>query len=345
MPEPSKYDRIKFSKSGTQRLFLLEAKKSLGMNGREFAHKFGICQRTLTDWTHEKISISLVIAQEISKFTKIPIPKDHKVIDWRIHWQNAGKIGGKNRYAMYGSVTIDEQHRKDKWKEWWNSIGQHKKNSPGFQDLIKIKIPRRNKLLAEFAGIMLGDGGVNPYHVTVTLSNSETQYILFVSKMISKLFGVIPKIYRLKYAEAVNIVSNRKQLVDFCQKIGLVKGNKVQQQIDIPLWIKKNRQFSQACIRGLIDTDGCFYTNSYYSHAKRYSYFKIAFTSASVPLINSVAKILIDFGIKARISKNKKDVRIESNQYVLKYINEIGSHNSKHLQKIKEWKNKNNVLK
>ena len=126
--------------------------------------------------------------------------------------------------------------------------------------------------------------------------------------MINELFGVIPKICKLNNAEAVKIAVNRKQLVDFCQKIGLVKGNKVRQQIDIPQWIKNNKKFSIACIRGLIDTDGCFYTNSYYSHGKKYFYFKIAFTSASRPLINSVAGALMNFGIKARISNNFKDV-------------------------------------
>lgn len=84
--------------------------------------------------------------------------------------------------------------------------------------------------------------------------------------------------------------------------------------------------------------NGCFYINSYIVGGKKYSYFKIAFTSASVPLINSVAKTLINFGIHARISKNHKDVRIEDRQYVLKYIQDIGSHNNKHLQKIEKWK-------
>jgi len=50
--------------------------------------------------------------------------------------------------------------------------------------------------------------------------------------------------------------------------IGLVLGNKVKQQIDIPEWIKSNNNFSLACVRGIIDTDGCFYTNSHYINSK-----------------------------------------------------------------------------
>ena len=121
--------------------------------------------------------------------------------------------------------------------------------------------------------------------------------------------------------------------------------NEVKKQVDIPEWIKENEIFLKACIRGLIDTDGCFYTNSYYVNGKKYSYFKIAFTNASAPLISSVFTALVKFGFKARISKNNKDVRIEGTQYVNKYVDEIGSHNNKHLEKIEKWKNIRNMLK
>ena len=115
-------------------------------------------------------------------------------------------------------------------------------------------------------------------------------------------------------------------------------GNKVVHQVDIPEWIKNNKAFSRECIRGLFDTDGCFFVHNYVSKGRKYSYLKIAFTSASLPLLSSVAKTLINFGFNVRITKNHKDVRIEDSKYVLKYIREIGSHNQKHLDKIKKWK-------
>lgn len=72
-----------------------------------------------------------------------------------------------------------------------------------------------------------------------------------------------------------------------------------------------------------------------YCWRKKYSYLKIAFTSASIPLVISVREILINFGFNVRISKNHKDIRIEDNKYVCKYIKEIGSNNDKHLQRMK----------
>ncbi len=150
--------------------------------------------------------------------------------------------------------------------------------------------------------------------------------------MINNLFSIAPKIYNIKGAKAVKIVVNRKKLVDFCQDIGLVKGNKIKHQIDIPNWIKENSDFSKACVRGLIDTDGCFYNNTYVVNGKKYFYFKIAFISASKPLISAVAKILRSMGIKVIIDKNFRDIRIVERQYVLKYIKEIGSHNQKQMK-------------
>ncbi len=208
-----------------------------------------------------------------------------------------------------------------------------------------IRIPKKDNFLASFTGIMLGDGGVAPYHIHITLSNKEVKYKNYIVKLIKHLFRIDPKIHKLKYANAIDIVVQRKQLVDFCQSIGLVLGNKVKQQIDVPIWIKENKEFSKECLRGLIDTDGCFYTNTYFSNGKKYKYLKIAFTSASKPLISSVLNTLNEFGYKARITKDKKDVRIENSEHVLKYIQEIGTNNDKHLQKINDWKKYKSMLK
>ncbi|OGI46759.1 hypothetical protein A2121_00075 [Candidatus Nomurabacteria bacterium GWB1_40_6] len=345
MLESYKNARVKFNKKGIQKNYILKVKKLLRITGSKLAKKLNISQRTLSDWSREKFHISYIGAQKLYKISGVPVPSPNIIIEWKEHLRKIGKIGGKNRIKIYGKIALNEEYRNKKWREWWQKIGQYKKNAPGFQSLIEIKIPKKNKRLAEFVGIMLGDGGVAPYHIHITLSDKEKKYIKYTIKLITELFGLVPKIYKLKHAKAVDIVVQRKQLVNFCKEIGLVLGNKVKQQIDIPQWIKENKFFSKACIRGLVDTDGCFYSNSYYSNGKKYSYFKIAFTSASKPLIASVAKIFKSLEIKARISKNYKDVRIESSKYVNRYISEIGSNNSKHVEKIEKWKNYRNMLK
>lgn len=341
MHESFKNKRLKFSKKGHQRDFILTSKKSLNFTWIELSNKLNVSQRTLADWTREKFNISQDGAIKISQLVKKPIKGKYKIVELKDHLRKIGKEGGKNRFYLYGKVTLDEEYRNKKWKEWWNKTGQHKKIAQGFQSIIKIRTPRNSYKLAEFIGIMLGDGGVAPYHIHITLSNKEKEYSKYVSNLVTELFGVVPKLRKLKYANAVNIVIQRKQLVDFCQKVGLVKGNKIKQKIDIPEWIKKNKKFAKACLMGLIDTDGCFFTNSYFVNEKKYSYFKIAFTNGSLPLIKSVGEILNNFGISTRTSKRMRqngwDIRIERLEHVKKYINEIGSHNQKHLDKIKNF--------
>lgn len=255
MLESYKNNRIKFNKKRTQRNFILKARELLKLKGFELAKRLNISQRTLTDWTREKITISQVAAQTLSKLANIPIPKDHSIVYWRVRFQNAGKIGGRNKFVKYGSVSIDEKYRKEKWREWWDTIGRYKKSPKGFQSIMKIKIPEKSKLLAEFIGILLGDGSISAYHIGVTLSSEEKNYIKYVSNLVQKLFGVSPKIFKHKFSRAVSIIVNRKLLVDFCQRVGFKMGNKVKNQIDMPSWIKENQLFSQACIRGLFDTD------------------------------------------------------------------------------------------
>lgn len=335
MLESFNKNRIHFNKKGLQRSFILEAQKSLGSTQRRLAQKLNISQRTLADWTKEEITISQIKAKELSKLSGIFIPSDYSIIDWNKRLKEIGKIGGQRYFEKYGKVGGNEEDRKKKWKEWWEKVGKFKKPAPGFKTLLKIKIPKKNKSLAEFIGILLGDGNISPYHVGVTLSSEEKKYSNYVQNLIKKLFGVTPKIHKHKLANAVNITINRKILVNFCQKVGFEMGNKITHQVDIPIWIKKNKAFSRECVRGLFDTDGCFFNHNYIVGGKRYSYLKIAFTSASIPLILSVREILINFGFNVRISKNHKDIRIEDGKYVLKYIKEIGSHNDKHLQRIK----------
>ncbi|KKR78236.1 MAG: hypothetical protein UU24_C0040G0007, partial [Candidatus Nomurabacteria bacterium GW2011_GWA2_40_9] len=235
MAKPFIQDRVRFSKKGLQRIFILESKKLLNVTWIEFAKKLKVNQRTLTDWAKERFHMSVPAMFTVVKLTKLPTPKNHTIVKWNDYLKMISKSGGRARFAKYGRVSIAEDLRKEKWRQWWESTGRYQKPALGFQVLVKIKKPKKSKLLAEFVGIMLGDGGVNKYHTSVTLSSKEKLYILYVSKMIKSLFGVTPKIYELKDAKAVRIVVNRKQLVDFCQDIGLVVGDKVRQQVAVPI--------------------------------------------------------------------------------------------------------------
>ena len=183
---------------------------------------------------------------------------------------------------------------------------------------------------------MLGDGGITNTQISITL-NRETDYdyIFYVKNLIKKLFDVEPGLRDDKKSLAKNIVVSRVELVDFCKMIGLKIGNKVKQEVDMPRWIKQNRKFMIACVRGLVDTDGSIFEHKYRVAGKLYRYKKMDFASSSWPLLSSVYVALKKLGLKPRITRDKKKIRLESVEDVKKYFSIIGSSNPKHLKRYK----------
>jgi hypothetical protein len=200
---------------------------------------------------------------------------------------------------------------------------------------LPILVPEPSSELAEFCGIMLGDGGISKYQVAVTLhSVDDKEYSVFVSDLIEKLFGIFPGCYKRISAQAITLVVSRIKLVEFLTEIcGLKSGNKIIQSADMPDWIKENTDFKIACVRGLVDTDGSVFTHRYISKDKEYTYKKLSFTSMSEPLLHSVLDTLQEIGLHSRIGSNH-DIRIDSKADMQAYFTEIGSHNPKHLKRF-----------
>ena len=168
----------------------------------------------------------------------------------------------------------------------------------------------------------------------VTLhSKDDKKYSHFVIKLIKKLFSVTASVYYGKKDLVIDLVVSRRELVKFSvEKLKLKQGDKIKQQVDIPDWIKRNKTYSIACVRGLIDTDGCVFTHRYKVNGKFYNYKKLSFTSYSAPLRQSVFNILQNIGLKPRLAQ-RKDVRLDSVEDMRRYFKIFNSHNPKHLKK------------
>ena len=253
-----------------QKLFLERSQKKLKLNNFEFAEKLGVHPRTLYDWKREKFSISLEAVKKIEEITNIKRSECAVMRDRFAHTSQAGKIGGKNNYIKNGNIGGEPKYRKKKWREWWNREGKNLK-----LDILqpkKINKPCKCAELAEFIGILLGDGNLNTYQVSVTLDKKEIEYCKFVSNLCQKLFGIKPSIRTDQKKSATSIVISRVELVLFLIKLGMKKGNKITNQVDIPQWIKQNKKFRVSCLRGLIDTDGSIIKHTYSSKNKIYTY-------------------------------------------------------------------------
>ncbi|MSU74660.1 hypothetical protein EXS57_02680 [Candidatus Kaiserbacteria bacterium] len=315
---------------GKQREFLEQVGKLL--KTADIARISHCSERTIRDWRREKFSIPLSVIHMLSTQAHIPVPKNIKIRNAYAHTSKAGKMGIAAVTEKYGRIPRNEKYRKEQWELWWESTGKLEK-SPLFESKAVYK-PRQDTNLAEFIGIMMGDGGISEYQVVITLHHiDDLEYSVFVTKMIKRLFKILPRIYHSPRKSVNSIVVSRKELVQYLHTMGLPIGNKIKQQFDIPAWIKRDRKFAMACVRGLIDTDGTIFTHRYKSKEKWYAYKKLSFTSASEPLRKSIYALLCVFGLNPRMTSD--DVRLDRVEDMKKYFSLIGSHNPKHLRRYK----------
>lgn len=336
MPELST-SRYQF-RTGLQKKFIEKVLERKHWTVSDLAKRLKVCERTIRDWRREAVRISCNAALRLSKLAKVTIPVQRKVIVWSEHAKKAGKIGGTRTFEKYGKVCGNESYRKEKWKEWWTKEG-HLGLHSSFGKQKEFSRPEMSVELAEICGIFLGDGCISKNQIRVTLNRvTDAEYIVYVQDLIRRVFHVTPALYEFKDETkrmVKDVTLSRVGIIRYLSSVGLLPGNKVRRQVDIPEWILDNDEYAVACVRGLIDTDGCVFTHSYNVGGKVYRYKKIAFTNRSKPLLNSVYIIMKTLGLHPRFSTTC-DVRLDSIEDVKKYMQFVGTRNKKHLKRYQK---------
>jgi len=122
---------------------------------------------------------------------------------------------------------------------------------------------RKSEKLSELVGILLGDGSFyitsNNHELDIAFNLSEETYCDFVQYLLKILTK--ENAYRKydKNKKCVHLRLSKKKPVLDLLSVSLIKsGNKIKNEVTVPKWIKNNKKFSKACLRGLIDTDGSF---------------------------------------------------------------------------------------
>jgi hypothetical protein len=322
---------------GTQRKFLELISKKKGWGLKLIAEKLEVSERTIRDWRREKFRMTCLGADKLYKLTQIPLPLSRKIIHWSEHARKAGSIGGKSKFKKYGNVGGNEIFRRQQWSKWWIKTG-HLGLHTSFGKEKYVHYPEKSLELAEVCGILLGDGGISTNQIRITLNRiADAEYILYVIDLLTHLFGVTPAVYQYKDKTkrmVKDITISRKGLIVYLSSIGLIAGNKVHHQVDIPGWILDNEEYSLACVRGLIDTDGSIFTHRYTVRGKIYKYKKITFTNKSKPLLNSVYTILKNAKLQPRFTTTS-EVRLDRVKDVEDYMRIVGTHNNKHLKRYR----------
>lgn len=189
-----------------------------------------------------------------------------------------------------------------------------------------ITIPqKRSPQLAEFFGIMLGDGNLSHYQVIVNLGTKESEYAGYVCDMVRDLFGVRPQMSVRKRNNFRDVYLGSADLTEWLRKEGLVF-NKVLSQVDAPPWIFKKREYMIRFLRGFFDTDGSVYR-------LRFG-IQISLTNKSAPLLASLQKMLHILGYHPS-GMSLYRVYVTRREEVIRFFQEVNPANRKH-QKISE---------
>lgn len=204
----------------------------------------------------------------------------------------------------------------------------------------RVSLPKKSALLAEFMGIMLGDGGINnDWQANITLNaNADAAYAVKIVAMIRELFDVEPAVRKRKDRNTLVISISSTTVVDYLVSLGLVRGNKIQGKARIPAWIERNKSYRTTCVRGLVDTDGCLYTHVHKVAGKQYKNIGLCFSNHAEGLIDGVASAFEQFGIVPHISNTGTRIYLYSEEAVARYLSVFGTSNPRIQNVYQTWK-------
>lgn len=322
--------RVRLAYKDRIQLFKVLKQRSLSLS--QIAELVGVSVRTITDWKSGKYTIPHEHFNKIIKLagTEKHKPKAYLLDDW---WNNkdASRKGASIRMQKHGPLGTPESRR-------LGGINSYRNRRHSKQSIFTpkpIKKPANSELLAEFVGIMIGDGGMTKYQTTITVhSEDDHDYSLFISGIIKKLFKIKPALRQRREAKCTVIMTSSVELVQYLKKKGVLQGNKIVRGLDVPQWIVKNKKYKATCLRGIFDTDGCIYWESHQIKQKTYCYPRWSLVSASPNLRKSVSDILFSLGFHPKTRSNRS-VNLENQIEILKYFEEIGTNNRKHSERFK----------
>ncbi|MCX6799486.1 MAG: hypothetical protein NTW59_05330 [Candidatus Diapherotrites archaeon] len=304
--------RIKLAK-GKQRKLIGEAKNARQSNWRELAKAVGVCEGYL----------------------KNELIKEANTLNAGVYLHLCS-IANKN-YDKDIVCVLDKNWGRAKG----GKLAAHKPKKP----MLLLSTP--NEGLAEFIGIMLGDGSLytipkrSIYQIRV-FGHKIDEYDYMCGKVFSlfkNLFGIEPSICTKMGKEVVVLSKQSKNLAHTLRYFGLKTGNKKNNGASIPPWVFEKEEYLRACIRGLIDTDGCVYPKT-----KKHKTPTIWFSSVSPGIRVSFTKALKILGYRVSKWVSRKDsdsqsCSIGSSKEVLRYYKEIGFSNPKHELRFRKFCN------
>lgn len=275
--------------SGRQRELIYEAKYKLKVTWRELAQQFDVTPIQLKEWRLE-----------------------HSLIPYNLFMG----LCCSDKYERYILEILPET---------W---GQTKGGFLSYSNTKPCRKLEKSEELAELIGILLGDGntfrkaGGRVLQVRIaTNRRTELAYSReFIYPLMRKLTGLEPS-FKI-HENAIYVCINSKGFIRELELMGIHSGNKIRNRACIPQWIFSKKSYLQACIRGLVDTDGCIHQLS----KKDPNLGRISFKNFNPKLLEDYRKAMFILNFHpSKVTYNNIFVTRKSD--LIRYRREIGSSN------------------
>ncbi len=205
----------------------------------------------------------------------------------------------------------------------------------------------KKKRVAEFIGIMLGDGSIGIYNtkagnkikkhrvVKVTLDSRNGQYMQYVTKLMKEILNVDPKLHFKKKENAVDICTFKKENIDYMlNEIGLKLSPKWE-RMEIPEKFMRKELYPYI-LRGLFDTDGSVTISKNNGILYPRIEIKICPSPAQKQFTSILNQLNIHYKIQ-KLDKGKIRIRISGKKELKRWFEIVGSSNQKYIQRAEPF--------
>lgn len=240
--------------------------------------------------------------------------------------RRAGRQGGLARISLHGNPGTQVGRAKG----GKNSMVTHRALKTRFKLLRKVTTPGKTAAFAEFIGIVIGDGHVDRYQVSIS-TNSETDlaHAEYIQKLAQKLFDIPVTIITRTSSLAVVVLISSKAVCDLLALHGIPQGSKQRLGVTFPTWITTNPILTTSCVKGLFDTDGCVFEDKHQIRGKSYKSVGIAFANNEPNVLAFFFNALVSLGLHPTQTSRHR-VFLRRSRDIEAYFRLVGTSNPKH---------------
>ncbi len=255
---------------------------------------------------------------------------------------NEKRLLSKEIYEKLCKLSSQNYYRfiKDKLDDNWGRAkgGKNSTRNP------KLIIEKSSKDLAEFMGVMLGDGNIwtkegGYYYITIAGNYLKDKDYLesYINPLFRKLFGKVMQVRKNKNDNGMCLKIGDKDIVFTLGYWGFPSGDKKENNVRIPSWIFHNEEYLRACIRGLIDTDGsvCPITGRDYP----YIWFSSNIKGIQESFNEAMNTLKFDTSKWSIVKNRAAECYIAKKEHIARFLREVGFSNSKHKLSWERCKN------